>query len=139
MDSIGTTKEGKYFEKLTNGVYYYQVTATYKDGEETCESSPANSFKEPGQSYVKVEVLGLEENNVNGVIIYPNPTKGNLTVNAEELSRITIINTLGQVVYDNNATSDNEVVDMSQFDNGLYIVRIATETGVVTRRVSVVR
>lgn len=139
MDSIGTTKEGKYFEKLTNGVYYYQVTATYKDGEETCESSPANSFKEPGQSYVKVEVLGLEENNVNGVIIYPNPTKGNLTVNAEELSRITIINTLGQVVYDNNTTSDNEVVNMSQFDAGLYIVRIATETGVVTRRVSVVR
>lgn len=139
MTVVATPTEGKYFETLTNGTYYYQVTATYKDGDETCESGPANSFREPDQNYVKVEVLGLEDNSVNGVIIYPNPTKGNLTINAEALSRITIINTLGQVVYDNNATSDNEVVNMSQFDNGLYIVRIATETGVVTRRVSVVR
>lgn len=136
---LAESKEGNYFDVVAAGTYYYQVRAVYKDGEEICESGPANSFREPDQNYVKVEVLGIEENNVNGVIIYPNPTRGNLTINAEALSRITIINTLGQVVYDNNATSDNEIVNMSQFDAGLYIVRIATETGVATRRVSVVR
>lgn len=139
MTVVKETKEGEFFEVLTGGVYYYQVTAVYKDGDETCESNPANSFREPDQDYVKVEVLGLEENNINGVIVYPNPTKGDLTINAEAMSRITIMNTLGQVVYDNNVNSDNEVINMAQFDSGLYIVRIATETGVVTRRVSVVK
>ena len=83
-----------------------------------------------------IEVLGVDGNNVNGMMIYPNPTKNNLTVNAEAMTRITITNTLGQVVYDNNVNSDNEVVDMSQFDAGIYMVRITTENGSIVRKVS---
>ena len=136
MELLATTTEGKYFDVLSYGTYYYQVRAVYKDGEETCVSEPANSFRNPDQFYVKVELLNIGETNVNGMIVYPNPAKDNLTIKAEGMTRITITNTLGQVVYDNEVNTDNEVINMSQYDAGIYMVRITTENGSVVRKVS---
>ena len=135
MELLAQPVEGKYFDVLSYGTYYYQVRSVYKDGEETCESEPANSFQNPDQLYVKVELLNIDETNVNGMLIYPNPAKDNLTIMAEGMKRVTITNTLGQVVYDNEANSDNEVINMSQYDAGIYMVRITTETGSVVRKV----
>ena len=136
MELLAQPVEGKYFDVLSYGTYYYQVRTVYKDGEETCESEPANSFQNPDQLYVKVELLNIDETNVNGMLIYPNPAKDNLTIMAEGMKRVTITNTLGQVVYDNEADTDNEVINMSQYDAGIYMVRITTETGSVVRKVS---
>ena len=55
------------------------------------------------------------------------------------MKRITIVNTLGQIVYDQEVASDNEIIDMSQYETGIYMVRILTENGVAVKRVSVVR
>lgn len=136
MTLLAEPKEGKYFDVLTEGIYYYQVTSVYKDGEETCESDPANSFQSPDQYYLKVEMLSIGETDVNGMMVYPNPAKDNLTIKAEAMTRITITNTLGQVVYDNETSADNEVIDMSQYEAGIYMVRITTENGSVVRKVS---
>ena len=136
MELLAQPVEGKYFDVLSYGTYYYQVRTVYKDGEETCESEPANSFQNPDQLYVKVELLNIGETGVNGMMVYPNPAKDNLTIKAEGMKRITITNTLGQVVYDNEADTDNEVINMSQYDAGIYMVRITTETGSVVRKVS---
>ncbi len=140
MSVIEETTEGKFFDVVPEaGVYYYQVTATYTEGDDVCESAPANSFREPDNDYVKVEVLSIAEDGIDGMVIYPNPTKGNLTIKAEAMTRITIMNALGQVVYDNNVATDNEIINMNQYETGVYLVRIATETGVAVKRVSVVR
>ena len=136
MELLAETTEGKYFDVVSSGVYYYQVRSVYKDGEETCESEPANSFRNPDQYYVKIEMLSIGETGVNGMMVYPNPAKENLTIQAEGMTRITITNALGQVVYDMNANSDNEVIDMNRYDAGIYMVRITTETGSVVRKVS---
>ena len=136
MELLTTTTEGSYFDVVSSGVYYYQVRSVYKDGEETCESEPANSFHNPNQYYVKIDMLSIGETDVNGMMIYPNPAKDNLTIKAEGMTRITITNTLGQVVYDMNANSDNEVINMSKYDAGIYMVRITTESGSVVRKVS---
>ena len=136
MELLAQPVEGKYFDVLSYGTYYYQVRSVYKDGEETCESEPANSFQNPDQFYVKVELLNIGETGVNGMMVYPNPAKDNLTIKAEGMKRITITNTLGQVVYDNETDTDNEVINMSQYDAGIYMVRITTESGSVVRKVS---
>ena len=140
MEVIEETTEGKFFDVVPeSGVYYYQVTATYTEGEDDCESAPANSFREPDKNYVRVEVLSIAEDGINGMMIYPNPTKGDLTIKAEAMTRITVMNALGQVVYDNNVATDNEVINMNQYDAGIYLVRIATENGIAVKRISVIR
>ena len=136
---IGESNEGKYFDAVETGTYYYQVTAVYDvDGEE-CESAPASAYGDETQNYVVVEVVSINENGVNGMMIYPNPTKDKLNINAEAMTRISITNALGQTVYDNDVDSDNEIIDMAQYEGGVYMVRIVTENGVAVERVTVVK
>ena len=71
--------------------------------------------------------------------IYPNPTNGNVTIEAEGMQRLVVFNEMGQVVYDAEATSDSETLDMSQYGVGVYMVRIYTENGMGVKRVSVIR
>ena len=71
--------------------------------------------------------------------IFPNPTNGNVTVQAEGMQRLMVINELGQVVYNAEMSSDSETLNMSQFGVGMFMIRIYTENGISTKRVTVVR
>ena len=139
LEVVAQPTVGYYFDEVSKGSYYYQVTATYVDGDVECESEPANSYLIPEDNYVKVEVTAVKENALDDVMVYPNPTNGNLNIAAEGLKRITLINALGQVMYDSNANSDKVTVNMSSFDAGIYMLRIATENGMTVQRVSVIK
>lgn len=39
---------------------------------------------------------------------------------------------MGTIVYDRNVESDNELVNMSQYESGVYMIRIVTDNGVLT-------
>jgi hypothetical protein len=117
------------------GTYYYQVKALYNDG---CESEPALSGENPNQNYVVAGVDALGENNGN-VALFPNPTKGNVTIQAAGMSRITVVSVLGQVVYDTELNADEYTLNMAQFNAGMYMVRIHTEEGVTVKRVTVMQ
>ena len=139
MELIASTTKKKYFDEVEKGTYYYQVTAVYEEDGQECESAPARAYGDYSQNYVKVEVTAIEENGVDGLKIYPNPTNGNLNIQAEAMRRITIANALGQVVYDQEVNSDSEVVDMAQYQTGVYMVRITTDNGVAVKRINVVK
>ncbi len=81
--------------------------------------------------------VSVNENDDDNIMIYPNPTSGNLNVVMEGMNRIVIINTLGQTVYDRVVDSNNEIVDMRQFGSGVYMIRVETEDGIVIRRITV--
>ena len=117
------------------GMYYYQVTAVYDDG---CESAPALAADDPTHNYVSASVDAIGENSDN-VALYPNPTKGNVTIEANGMSRITVVSVLGQVVYDTELNADVYTLNMSQFNAGMYMVRIHTENGVIVKRVTVMQ
>ena len=117
------------------GMYYYQVTAVYSDG---CESAPALAADDPTHNYVSASVDAIGENSDN-VALYPNPTKGNVTIEANGMSRITVVSVLGQVVYDTELNADVYTLNMSQFNAGMYMVRIHTENGVTVKRVTVMQ
>ena len=119
----------------TSGTYYYQVRADYGD----CESDPAVSGIDPSVNYVVVFAsVGLDENGSN-VALFPNPTNGNVTIQAQGMSRITVVSVLGQVVYDTELNADEFTLNMAQFNAGMYMVRIYNENGVTVKRVTVMR
>jgi hypothetical protein len=119
------------------GTYYYQVRAYYDDD---CESDPAMAADDPAHNYVSetTTATGLVENDDN-VALYPNPTNGNVTIEAAGMSRITVVSVLGQVVYDTELNADNYILNMGQFNAGLYMVRVYTENGVTVKRVTVMQ
>jgi hypothetical protein len=123
----------EYFDNPGSGTYYYQVTALYADG---CESDPAISGENPNQNYVVVGVTGIGENSAE-VNLFPNPTKGNVTIQAMNMHRITVVSVLGQVVFDTELDQDEYILNMSKFNTGMYMVRVYTDEGVTVKRVTV--
>lgn len=81
-----------------------------------------------------VDVIGENTQEVN---VYPNPTSSFVTVQANGMNHITVLNTIGQVVYDVDVDGSIQSLDMSQYGAGVYMVRVATENGVGVQRVVV--
>ena len=67
--------------------------------------------------------------------VYPNPSKNNLTLEFSDVSignlKVEIINILGEVVFDLNTnrslTQDNINIDVSKFQNGVYILKTSSK------------
>ena len=70
------------------------------------------------------------------VSVYPNPTTDNVNIVAMGLNHVTVMNTLGQVVYDSNAHGNMTTLDMSPYQAGVYMVRVTTENGESVKLVS---
>ncbi len=117
--------------------YYYQVTAinTVAGGE--CESAPAMSV-DMIHNFVTAHTDGIAEIE-SDANVYPNPAHHQITVEAEGMSRVTLINMLGQMVYDAAVEGGTTTISLADYESGLYIVRINTENGVITKQISVVR
>ena len=80
--------------------------------------------------------LGLNENSLNGVEVYPNPTTGKFTVTNENNTEntIAIFDMLGKEVY-TNTTSSSLTVDLSANGMGVYLVKVSNENGSIVKRV----
>jgi len=71
--------------------------------------------------------------------VYPNPTNGTLRIEAENMESISIYNMLGEKLFEASASSQSFEYDFSPHETGVYIVRIQTENGTVTKQVLVDR
>ena len=105
-------------------LYCYEVTAMYS----ICgESEPSN---EACAGYVGVAELDASEAN-----LYPNPARDKVTIEATDMTRLYIVNYVGQVVYD--VEFDNtykQVLNTAHYQSGVYVARIYTEKGIITKR-----
>jgi hypothetical protein len=71
--------------------------------------------------------------------MFPNPATNNVTIEAAGMNRITVINAVGQVVYDAEIDNPKSQFNVASFEAGVYMVRINTENGVATKRLTIVR
>ena len=71
--------------------------------------------------------------------IYPNPTNGIVNIEIQGLQRLTVMNTLGQVLYDHETEGEKTQIDMAQFGVGTYLIRFFTESGILVKRVNVMQ
>lgn len=69
--------------------------------------------------------------------VYPNPTHGTLCIEAENIEAISIYNMLGEKLFEASTNGNGFDYDFSPHDFGIYLVRIQTEKGIVTKRVVV--
>ena len=112
------------------GLYYYRIIAFYQDN---CESEPLTV------EVVVVNPAFVGENSAANVTLYPNPTTGIVNVKADKMQKITIVNAIGQVVMTQSVDNDEAMIDMSAFENGMYLVNITTESGNIVKILNVLR
>lgn len=68
--------------------------------------------------------------------IYPNPATDVVTLSAtDNMESVTVMNTVGQVVYNDNAIEGNSVkFNTAHFAPGMYVVTVKTANGISTKR-----
>jgi len=101
---------------------------------------------EGGSSYTQefsilVSPLGITSTTLsNQILVYPNPTTGELRVTSYELrvTGVEIYDVYGRKVYDDSNSFGLTVLrsyDLTGFSNGTYFLKITTEQGIVTKKV----
>ncbi|GEQ84724.1 hypothetical protein ULMS_02320 [Patiriisocius marinistellae] len=77
-----------------------------------------------------VDELGIEDNLLNDVIIYPNPTQTKFNIQtAFAIESLQILNTLGQEIKTAQISADGKVVDVSSLAAGMYFIKVTTAQG----------
>jgi hypothetical protein len=75
----------------------------------------------------------------NSVAVYPNPASGlfKVTASGREITRLSVLNNLGQLVFESQSPDKYFTVNTSNFEKGIYFVVVETEKGKTTRKVAV--
>ena len=82
---------------------------------------------------------GISENEENQVAIYPNPAQDAVNILTEDgLQRIEIYNLLGQAIETFEMNGEYQItIHTSQYNSGIYMVRITTESSVLSKQLIV--
>jgi hypothetical protein len=75
----------------------------------------------------------LNENSLSSSLlkIYPNPSNGNFTVELDKPCKVSIYNTLGDLVYDHEfSKAGNFQVNLSDLAKGIYTIKAENEQGI---------
>lgn len=84
-------------------------------------------------------VIGIRSNHIADVSIYPNPSSGKFVIAfgaAQDELHVKIVSALGEEVFRANADASEELlVDLGKYADGVYFVQISSVKGTVTRRV----
>lgn len=129
-------KETKALEEDT--WYYYRVVASYEDID--CNSAPFKAMF-GNEYFVKIyfSTTGLEVVSEQEVSLFPNPTRGSFTVNAENLQQVMVYNTVGQMVLSQRCDGNSAVLDLSNAESGIYMVKVISANGESVQKLSVVK
>ena len=72
------------------------------------------------QSTTNTEII-----NFNEILIYPNPSNNLVNINSQELiSKITINNILGEVVFEKYPNQAFTAIDVSSFSSNFYTIKV---------------
>lgn len=67
-------------------------------------------------------VLGMTEEQLNAISIYPNPASDVLTVNGAEGANITVTDAQGKTVYSSTMSNTVETINVENLESGIYFI-----------------
>ena len=116
--------------------YYYFYDIEVSDEQMICYSNPVEVqavVREPSPTRGLEHLIDLR--------IFPNPTTDalNIVVNGAEIQYLTVYNQLGSSVLQSESTinSTNARLSIQDLNSGVYLLKIDTDLGSVTRKVTV--
>ncbi len=92
----------------------------------------SNSIFDVSCSSYTLDVEALEFERKKTLAIFPNPTNNVITIKSDDnIQEIVILNPIGQVQYINNDSGNIYSVDLTNWNSGIYLVRITYKTNFV--------
>ena len=112
----------------TQECYYYQLTLTYRDGEDGsyCETTPMPNSDNPLVDWAEVcTTWESEETADDQAMLYPNPTTGLQTITMERFHHAEVYDLTGRLMKHSNSNT----LDFSNLTKGIYILKIVDNSG----------
>jgi hypothetical protein len=79
--------------------------------------------------------LGLEDIELDSIILYPNPAKGNVTISLKSSASYSLVSMLGQHIQKGTFIYGDNTLDISKLAKGLYILNVKTAQGTATKKI----
>ena len=76
--------------------------------------------------------LSIANHLVDGVHLFPNPTTGLVNIEHAENATIMVYNQVGALI---ETVSNTNQIDLSSFDNGIYIVKVIANNSANIKRI----
>jgi len=120
------------------GNYKYNVTAVMND-------SITNTFlcESPNSDTINVQFphVGISEIGNGQIMVYPNPATDNVNVKSDfTVTSIEVMNYTGQTVYRNTSVNSKTTqFNVTNLQAGIYFVKVATDQGARTLKITVTR
>jgi hypothetical protein len=84
------------------------------------------------------ETVGVNEMTETESMVYPNPANNEINVSVENMTKVTVYNSIGQMVFAQDASSDVMTISTESMTNGIYYVTIETSEGTTSTQKVVV-
>lgn len=78
--------------------------------------------------------LSIDDNAENRIDIYPNPASSMIIINGQGINKVKIYNSVGQLVFAQNAGIDDLKIDINSWVKGLYFINVETVSGEKTSK-----
>jgi len=117
-------------DDLLAGVYEYYVIVH-------CSSDNISDISNRVTETITVGIREMSQS--EDIVLYPNPTTGELRVMSEELriERVEIFDVYGRKLSSNHLiiSSSHQKIDISHLTSGIYFIKIETDNGSVTKKI----
>jgi hypothetical protein len=123
---------------INNGGTIYFRTAPYFQGSTGTYLLDIN--------LTRTTALGINENQfLDNITVYPNPAKDFIVINSNdfdgELNQINLINIQGQNIFTTNTSNQSKIINLpiNNFSEGIYILKLFTNKGVLTKKIIITK
>jgi Secretion system C-terminal sorting domain len=129
---------------IDTALFFFNVRKEFRIGPGTItENAELHFTTHPSSPFIPTvisnKVCGFSEIDEselirNDVNIYPNPVDDIMYVESESCISISILNSMGQVIYQNQNPSENLIINMAPFSEGLYLIYSEFDDNVITKK-----
>jgi bacillopeptidase F len=106
---------------------------------ETINKSGNNLYLDNIWVYEGVEPVGIIENKLESLSIYPNPTESYISINLgnNKLKNATIevFDLLGKRIYSKKVLQKTNKINLSSYDNGIYVIKFLNDEGSIIKKI----
>ncbi|OYT15859.1 MAG: hypothetical protein B7C24_10800 [Bacteroidetes bacterium 4572_77] len=128
-DPATSDEEAPMVVYATPGVY--SVSLTISDG--------TNENTMTKEEFITVHnCTGVEDAVAFNLELYPNPNNGSFSLKLNQMAQVEIINAIGRTVYTNEFIG-KETIDLSDSAEGVYFVKVQSETETIVHKIVVRR
>lgn len=134
--NIAATGTGLVWYSDAAGTTIIPTSTVLVDGTTYYVSQTVNGCVSATTAVVTQVVLGTDTFNNGKLVVYPNPVKDVLNLDySSEITKIQVMNMLGQEFIVKNTNSNQTQIDMSSLATGTYLVKVTSNNQVKTIKV----